>query len=163
MVLGCGGAQIDQAGGPDVIWNDGTLFNVNTPDGGGWASGGGISVVFPVPSYQTGLPKPVFLVTNQPGRAVPDISMSTTNYFERADGQEFADGGTSAVAPLMAALVAPLNQNRGTRVGVLNPPLYANAAAMSHPIGAGAVGTNGIVGTGAGLQCRAWLHRFGDT
>lgn len=52
FVLGCGGTQITQ--GKDVVWNDGTPFDVTVRGGGGWATGGGISVVFPVPSYQTG-------------------------------------------------------------------------------------------------------------
>jgi kumamolisin len=63
-----------------------------------------------------------------PGRGVPDIAMSATNYFTRVDTSESASGGTSAVAPLMAALVARLNQALGVNVGFLNPFLYANAA-----------------------------------
>jgi kumamolisin len=47
LVLGCGGTQIDN--GTDVVWNDGTSL-----DQGGWATGGGISEVFAVPSYQAG-------------------------------------------------------------------------------------------------------------
>ena len=50
LVLGCGGTQIDK--GVDVVWNDGSPFDPNAPGGGGWTSGGGISVVFPVPEYQ---------------------------------------------------------------------------------------------------------------
>ena len=125
LVLGCGGTQI--VSGTDVVWNDGTPFDVNVPGGGGWASGGGISVLFPVPPYQASAPLPVSLVTGQKGRGVPDIAMSATDYFSRVDNSEGASGGTSAVAPLMAALVARLNQAKGTRVGFLNPFLYANA------------------------------------
>ena len=56
LVLGCGGTQIGN--GQDVVWNDGTPFDVNTP-GGGWASGGGISEIFAVPSYQVNANLPV--------------------------------------------------------------------------------------------------------
>jgi kumamolisin len=49
LVLGCGGTQIDS--GVDVVWNDGTPFDADVPGGGGWASGGGISEVFKIPSY----------------------------------------------------------------------------------------------------------------
>ncbi len=86
LVLACGGTQIED--GVDVVWNDGTPFSSK---GGGWASGGGISKRFPVPAYQTDAALPVSLVPGKPGRGVPDIAMS-------------------AVAPLMAALVALLNQ-----------------------------------------------------
>jgi kumamolisin len=54
--------------------------------------------------------------------------MSATNYFVRVDSFEGPSGGTSAVAPLMAGLVALLNQGKGKKVGFLNPFLYANSA-----------------------------------
>jgi kumamolisin len=125
-VLACGGTQIDQ--GEDVVWNDETPFDTS-PGGGGWAGGGGISTVIPVPAYQKGLPLPKSLATGKPGRGVPDIAMSATNYFTRVMGQEGAGGGTSAVAPLMAGLVALLNQAAGSPIGFLNPFLYAHASA----------------------------------
>jgi kumamolisin len=114
LVLGCGGTQID--GGQDVVWNDGTPFDVNTPEGGGWASGGGISEVFAVPSYQANAKLLVSIDNEKPGRGVPDIAMSATNYFTRVDNSEGASGGTSAVAPLTAALVARLNQAKKKNV-----------------------------------------------
>jgi kumamolisin len=143
LVLGCGGTQI--VNNQDVVWNDGTPFDANKPGGGGWASGGGISQVFPVPAYQANAKLPVSIDTEKPGRGVPDIAMSATNYFTRVDSSEGASGGTSAVAPLMAALVARLNQAKKKNVGFLNPFLYAN-------VGKGVVrevttGTNAITGT----------------
>ena len=83
LVLACGGTQIDN--NKDVVWNDGTPFDVNVPGGGGWASGGGISTAFAIPSYQTGLNLPNSLDTGKPGRGVPDIAMSATNYFTRVE------------------------------------------------------------------------------
>ena len=143
LVLGCGGTQID--GSQDVVWNDGTPFDVNTPGGGGWASGGGISEVFAVPSYQANANLPVSIDNEQPGRGVPDIAMGATNYFTRVDNSEGASGGTSAVAPLMAALVARLNQAKKQNVGFLNPLLYANAAkGVVHDVTSG---TNAIKNT----------------
>jgi kumamolisin len=144
MVLACGGTQIDD--GADVVWNDGTSF----ADGGGWASGGGISVVFPVPSYQAPANLPPSIDTGKSGRGVPDIAMSATNYFTRVDRAEGASGGTSAVAPLMSALVAKLNQAKKKNVGFLNPFLYANIEkAVTKAV---LVGTNAIDGTVAGYQ-----------
>jgi kumamolisin len=52
---------------------------------------------------------------------------------------ESAIGGTSAVAPLYAALIAQLNENLGTRCGFLNPFLYAHRD-VCHDI---TKGTNG--------------------
>jgi kumamolisin len=132
LVLGCGGTQIDS--GQDVVWNDQTPFNKNVPGGGGWASGGGISEIFAVPSYQLNAHLPVSIDNGKPGRGVPDIAMSATNYFSRVDGSEGASGGTSAVAPLMAALVARLNQAKKKNVGFLNPFLYANATKVAHDV-----------------------------
>jgi len=129
LVLGCGGTQIDN--GEDVVWNDGNPFGSNQPGGGGWTTGGGISVAFPVPSYQQQMAMPVSLETKRHGRGVPDIAMSATNYFVRVDGYEGPSGGTSAVAPLMAGLVVRINQAANKRVGFLNPFLYANAAKVT--------------------------------
>ena len=142
LVLGCGGTQIDN--GQDVVWNDGTPFDKNTPGGGGWASGGGISEIFAVPSYQATANLPVSIDNEKPGRGVPDIAMSATNYFTRVDNSEGASGGTSAVAPLMAALVVRLNQAKQKNVGFLNPFLYANAATVMHDVTSG---TNAIKNT----------------
>jgi kumamolisin len=149
LVLGCGGTQIDDQGN-DVVWNDGTPFNGNVPGGGGWASGGGISRTVAVPAYQENANLPVSIDTGQPGRGVPDIAMSATNYFTRVDTSEGASGGTSAVAPLMAALVARLNQAKQKNVGFLNPLLYAH-------VGDGVVkevtiGTNAIADTVQGYN-----------
>ncbi len=148
MVLGCGGTQITS--GKDVVWNDGTPFDVNAQGGGGWASGGGISTVFAVPSYQANAKLPVSIDTGKPGRGVPDIAMSATNYFSRVDTAEGASGGTSAVAPLMAALVVRLNQAKKKNVGFLNPFLYSSAAEGTvHDVTSG---TNAIKNTVKGYE-----------
>ena len=47
-----------------------------------------------------------------------------TGYAVRVDGQDTVVGGTSAVAPLWAGLIARLNQALGKPVGFLNPTLY---------------------------------------
>jgi kumamolisin len=147
LVLACGGTQIDD--GKDVVWNDGT-----TLADGGWASGGGVSIVFPLPDYQKNAKVPPSLVNKKVGRGVPDIAMSATNYFERVDGTEGASGGTSAVAPLMAALVALLNQAKQKPVGFLNPFLYANAAAVTDDV---TIGTNAIKKTTKGYAAgKGW-------
>jgi kumamolisin len=149
-VLACGGTQIDGAG-RDVAWNDGTPFDANSPDGGGWAGGGGVSTVFELPAYQKKAKIPKSLVSGKTGRGIPDIAMSATNYFTRTHGFDGASGGTSAVAPLMAALVARLNQAKGKNVGFLNPFLYANAAVVAGDV---VSGSNAIVGAAKGYKAR---------
>ena len=61
------------------------------------------------------------------GRGVPDVSGNAdenTGYKARVDGINTVIGGTSAVAPLWAGLIALMNEKLGTAVGYLNPLLY---------------------------------------
>ncbi len=148
LVLSCGGTQIDGTG-KDVVWNDGTPFDVNVSGGGGWSGGGGVSELFSVPTYQAGSNVPVSIASGKVGRGVPDIAMSATDYFTRVDGLEGASGGTSAVAPLMSGLIALLNQAKKKNVGFLNPFLYSNASTVMHDVTSG---TNGIASTIAGYS-----------
>jgi kumamolisin len=63
---------------------------------------------------------------------VPDVAAvadPATGYRVRVDGKPFVLGGTSAVAPLWAALVCRLTQALGRPLGLLQPVLYANATA----------------------------------
>ena len=65
------------------------------------------------------------------GRGVPDVAGNAdpeTGYQVLADGQAGVVGGTSAVAPLWAGLIARINQLLGTPVGFLNPLLYSQVA-----------------------------------
>jgi len=59
------------------------------------------------------------------GDADPD-----TGYDVRIDGQDTVIGGTSAVAPLWAALIARVNQALGKNAGFINPQLYQNPQAL---------------------------------
>ncbi len=123
LVTGCGGTSLISTNKTtiksEVVWND--------SDG---ATGGGMSKVFAVPSYQQGLhcAKADGTKTALTGRGVPDISADAdpaTGYNVLVDGQSFAIGGTSAVAPLMSGLIALLNQELGKPIGPLNPTLYS--------------------------------------
>ena len=67
-------------------------------------------------------------------RGVPDVAGNAdpeSGYNILVDGQSTAGGGTSAVAPLWAGLVARLNQKLGRSVGFLNPILYQNPGAFN--------------------------------
>ena len=71
--------------------------------------------------------------TNGPGgRGVPDVSAVAdpqTGYRVRVDGKDLVIGGTSAVAPLWAALIARLAQSTGKRFGLVQPTLYDSTRA----------------------------------
>jgi kumamolisin len=120
-VLATGGTKLVAAGNAiasEVVWNE----NPNS------ATGGGVSEFFPVPAYQNqvALPAPVNPGAKK-GRGVPDVAGVAdpqTGYVVRVDGQDFVIGGTSAVAPLWAGLIARLNQKLGQPVGFLNPIIY---------------------------------------
>ena len=72
---------------------------------------------------------------------MPDVAANAsanTGYFVVAGGQQEISGGTSAAAPLWAALVARMNQQlaaSGKRVGYLTPLLYGAAAGGTAPLG----------------------------
>jgi kumamolisin len=120
-VLGCGGTILLSSGGQiteEDTWNE-------QPNGG--ATGGGVSTYFPPPAWQQAASVPL-APNNQPGRGVPDVAGDadpTTGYQIVVDGQSGTVGGTSAVAPLWAGLVALLNQLLGQPAGFLNPLLYS--------------------------------------
>ena len=66
-------------------------------------------------------------------RGVPDVAGDAdpaTGYDVRVDGTDTVIGGTSAVAPLWAALIARINGIKGKPAGFLNPQLYASPGAM---------------------------------
>src|ERR1035437_8910276 len=120
--LACGGTSLDISGGAigsEVVWND-------LPNDG--ATGGGVSATFPLPSWQANAKVPKSANPGAiKGRGVPDVAGDAdpqTGYQVQADGSKFVVGGTSAVAPLWAGLVAMLNQKAGKPVGYLNPNLY---------------------------------------
>ena len=123
--IGCGGTQLNASGGTvssEVVWNDGSS-----------GTGGGISTLFPVPAFQSGVALPVGASTNQPGRGVPDVAGNAapaTGYRIVVNGQPTVVGGTSAVAPLWAGLTALVNQQSAQAVGFFLPRLYAQNGAV---------------------------------
>ena len=66
-------------------------------------------------------------------RGVPDVSGDAdpeTGYQVRIDGTNTVIGGTSAVAPLWAGLIARINAAKGSRVGLINPTLYGTPTTL---------------------------------
>jgi kumamolisin len=119
-VLACGGTRLEVKDGAidEVVWND--------RDGN--ATGGGVSSFYDVPTWQNSARVPPSVNEGgAPGRGVPDVAGNAdpdTGYLIGDGLSERPFGGTSAVAPLWAALVAQLNQHLGARAGFLNPLLY---------------------------------------
>jgi kumamolisin len=124
-VLACGGTKIAVSGGritSEVVWNEDPQRS---------AGGGGISDHFALPAYQAQANVPASANPGgRKGRGLPDVAGDAdpaSGYVVRVDGQNLVIGGTSAVAPLWAGLIALANQKLGKPVGFLNPLLYTSA------------------------------------
>ena len=142
--LACGGTSLRLSGtqiSSETVWND--------PGDG--ATGGGVSRQFPLPSYQSSANVPDNVNTGKPGRGVPDVAGDAnpqTGYTIRVDGSDETIGGTSAVAPLWAGLIALLNQSLGAPLGFAQARLYALLGSTAfHDITSG---TNGAYSAGPG-------------
>ncbi len=143
----------------EVAWNKGESKAHNCPAKD--ASGGGKSVVFPKPAWQTGLNVP-----EDGARDIPDISMgadgSAPGFFvySQTSGSSspslVATGGTSISSPMWAGISRLIAQSQGvTRLGNINPRLYElgnlqSASSGLHDITEGNNDDNGIPGFSAG-------------
>ena len=127
-VLACGGTKLDADGETivsEVVWNE--LANQEG------ATGGGVSKVFALPSWQIKANVPAPSGTAG-GRGVPDVAGNAdpvTGYTIRVDGKTSVIGGTSAVAPLWAGLIAVANQQLGAPVGFIQPAMYSTRATVA--------------------------------
>ena len=123
-VLGCGGTRITGANGKitaETVWKS---------NGGG--TGGGVSVLFAKPAYQANVNVPKASAAKG-GRGVPDVSGDAdpdSGYRIVTGGQTGLVGGTSAVAPLWAAIAALLNSAGQSPVGDMHAKLYGTPSAL---------------------------------
>jgi len=147
-VLACGGTTLVASGNnitSETTWNE--LANNEG------ATGGGISDVFPLPAWQNGAGVPPSANSNHNvGRGVPDVSGDadpTTGYVTLVDGQSGVIGGTSAVAPLWAGLIALINESIGRPAGLINPLLYQTAS-TADDFNDVTTGNNGAYSAGPG-------------
>jgi kumamolisin len=148
--LACGGTRLEAststgAISSETVWNDGSS---------GGATGGGISTLYPLPSWQANAGVPAASVSTG-GRGVPDVAGNAdpqTGYQVLVNGTRTVYGGTSAVAPLWAALVARLAQSTGKTFGLLQPLLYDGVAAGKTVAGFNDItsGSNGAYSAGPG-------------
>ena len=153
--IACGGTNLVGSGSKitnETVWN-------GLPSNG--ATGGGVSATFPLPTWQAGAHVPPSVNPgNFVGRGLPDVAGDadpSTGYQVGVDGSKIVVGGTSAVAPLWAGLIACFNSQLKTSVGYLNPNLYqeiATAAGTFHDITSG---NNGDYKAGRGWDaCTGW-------
>lgn len=129
------GGILPPADDPNVTVVGGTALLTSGP-GGAWlsesawsGSGGGISSVYSMPSYQQALNMGV-LGGSTTMRNIPDVALTgaVQMYLIQNNGQAVSVGGTSAAAPLWAGFMALVNQQAQEEgnppVGFLNPAIY---------------------------------------
>jgi kumamolisin len=123
-----------------------------------------VSVNFAVPDWQTTVALPASVNDGHAGRGIPDIAGNAhpdSGYVLILDGADIGPvGGTSAVAPLYAGLIALASAQAGA-IGFINPTLYQLAGsdvfrditccgdngyggAPGYPVGAGWDATTGF-------------------
>lgn len=146
--LACGGTSLHADASTGVISSE-TVWN----DGSG-ATGGGVSDTFAQPAWQASAGVPA-TPSGGTGRGVPDVAGNAdpvTGYQVRVDGQNIVVGGTSAVAPLWAALTARLAQASPHGFGLAPQALYAGVAAAQPSPGFRDItsGSNGAYSAGPG-------------
>jgi len=130
---GCNGVSIGEpTDTPHNISVGGTTLSVDSNgnetaevgwSGSGYGTGGGVSVIFGVPSYQTNVPNVI-----SGGRNIPDIASDAdpgtgeSFYFEGGFGGPI--GGTSLASPTFGAALTELDQIEKSRAGWFNVTLY---------------------------------------
>ncbi|MGH3254995.1 MAG: S53 family peptidase [Streptosporangiaceae bacterium] len=134
LVLGVGGSSLT-ASHTTGAWISETAWGLPYGDPGSafQASGGGFSSLFPRPGYQDGVPG------SGATRGVPDVSADANGHTGMAivlsDGTTSmirGSGGTSASAPIWAALIALADQYAGRHLGLVNPAIYQVARSPSY-------------------------------
>jgi len=124
----------------ELVWNDGP----------GSGTGGGVSDITPVPSWQEGRVPRSINPGNFAGRAIPDVAANAdpaTGYLVMNGGKFGIVGGTSAAAPLWASLITRINALTGARAGNLNALLYGTIgpAGVLRDITSGNNDTDGLL------------------
>jgi subtilase family serine protease len=171
-VISVGGTTLTMSGSgtayvSETVWNSGFLGTNNAWYGNGssgyWASGGGVSTSYSIPSWQLG----VTGLGSTSKRNVPDVALTANeiwvNYFNGKSGYFI---GTSCAAPLWAGFTALVNQQCALdgrpAVGFINPALYAigkNGGVSFHDITTGnnAWSTNNFYYAVGGYDlCTGW-------
>ena len=156
-ITAVGGTSITLGPGETYVsekwWDD----SASTPPGG--QGGFGTSRFFARPAYQNGQ-------TASATRSVPDVATNADPHVgwqicQASDGgcpSGLYYGGTSASAPIWAALVAMLNQTQGSRLGFLNTQFYPLAGTDAFHSGASMGSDFAHVGIGSPNLPRLHQH-----
>lgn len=128
---------------PEVVWNE------SAANGGSglWASGGGASIVYPQPAWQS----EVSGASAANGmRGVPDVALASADHdgaFVVTNGSRWIASGTSVAAPEFAALMAlVIEKQRDAAQGNPNSTLYSMANGAHNPFHATPSGNNSVPG-----------------
>jgi len=121
--LSCGGTRLSLSAdvasiSDEIVWKEGNR-----------GTGGGVSDLFEVPIYQQTAGVPPSVSSGQLGRGVPDVAASaafSNGYRIVVNRRQTVQGGTSAVAPLWAGLIALVNAERGSNLRMIHEQLYAD-------------------------------------
>ncbi len=154
---GDNGAELDAAGNahvlapassPFAIACGATEITAANAERAWKKTGGGFSERFATPAWQTVAGSSASHYGVPAGRGVPDVAaQQTPGYYGILNGVELAMGGTSAVAPMWAALAARINAHLGTPIGFFSPLLYERSHhGLFHSI---TEGSNDRFGAGA--------------
>src|SRR5258708_6094650 len=139
-VTGVGGTTLrlnsDNSYNSETVWNNGYDPSYNPTSDLVFAGGGGVSNMWPQPSWQLG----PGVNSGSTGREVPDVSLAADPYTGyavyctvqascgRPPNGWLGIGGTSAAAPMWAAFMALTNEktmhDHGFNIGFINAYLY---------------------------------------
>jgi kumamolisin len=136
---GDNGAELDYDGKPHVLAPASSPFAIacgatvlapdaSAPEQAWEKTGGGFSERFEVPAWQDVARSGASNNGVNVGRGVPDVAGQVQpGYYVVMEGIELALGGTSAIAPMWAALTARINQRLGVPIGFFSPILYRHS------------------------------------
>jgi hypothetical protein len=116
-----GGPYFLSVGGVDFTdTSQGVLETVVEGNVSGYSGGGGVSTVFSLPSYQSGI---AGMITS--GRNQPDISLPFYPVAVYTGGSFGEYLGTSWSSPASVALVLEADELHGSKLGWINPTVYS--------------------------------------
>jgi hypothetical protein len=137
-VTSVGGTSLTMSGSgaayvSETVWNSGFLGSNDywsyNGESGWWGSGGGVSAVYSIPSWQQGLNMSLnHGSTNM--RNIPDVALVADDIWAAYNnGASESFMGTSCAAPLWAGFIALANEQTVSNglppVGFINPAIYA--------------------------------------
>ncbi len=116
-----GGPYFSSIGGIDFTdTSQGVLETVVMGSVSGYSGGGGVSTVFALPSYQSGITGVITSGRNQPDISLPFYPVAV--YTGGSWGQYL---GTSWSSPASVALILEANELHGSKLGWIDPTLYS--------------------------------------